>query len=196
MAKVNRDTIIEAAIHLFNQNGYHATSMRDIARAIDIQKPSLYHHFNSKEDILLAILESGMDRLISDLEAIVESSLDCRNKLQAAIQAHAQIIADNPAGAAVFMREDRGLGESYLSKYLDKRDHFERLIRQIVQEGTDTGLFRETDIAITVQALLGMVNWMTRWYRPEGRLTAEQIAERFSDLFLFGLLAPADKETS
>jgi AcrR family transcriptional regulator len=195
MAKVNRDTIIEAAINLFNQNGYHATSMRDIARAIDIQKPSLYHHFDSKEDILLAILEAGMDRLISDLEAIVESDLDCRSKLQAAIQAHAQIIADNPAGAAVFMREDRGLGESYLSNYLDKRDHFERLIRRIVQEGTDTGLFRETDVAITVQALLGMVNWMTRWYRPEGRLTAAQIAERFTDLFLFGLLAP-DKESS
>ncbi len=196
MAKVNRETIIEAAIDLFNQNGYHATSMRDIARAIDIQKPSLYHHFDSKEDILLAILESGMDRLISELETIVASDQDCRSKLQAAIQSHAQIIADNPAGAAVFMREDRGLGEGYLSHYLDKRDHFERLIRQIVQEGTDTGLFRETDVAITVQSLLGMVNWMTRWYRPEGRLTASQIAERFTDLFLFGLLAPTDREHS
>lgn len=189
MAKINRQDIISAAIDLFNTNSYHATSMQDIARAVAIKKPSLYHHFESKEAILLAILEAGMDRLISNLEEIVASDVDCASKLRAAIRAHARIIADNPTGAAVFMREDRGLGRDYMAHYLAKRDHFERLFREIVEEGIKQGVFRHTDVAITVHGLLGMVNWMTRWYRTDGRLSADQIADLFANTFLNGLCA-------
>lgn len=187
MAKVNRDDILEAAIRLFNQNGYHATSMQDVARAVDIKKPSLYHHFESKEAILLTILEMGMDRLISELESIARSERDSASKLRDAIQTHASAIAQNPSGAAIFFREDRGLGDDYLAHYVERRDHFERLFRLIVQEGIDRGQFRTNDVAITVQAILGTINWMTRWYRPAGRLSAEQIADQFSDLFVDGL---------
>src|SRR5690348_6256233 len=100
MAKVSRDTIIEAAVHLFNQNGYHATSMQDIARSVSIKKPSLYHHFDSKEAILLAILDAGMEQLIRETDAIAASEMDCVEKLRAAIHAHATMIASNPQAAA------------------------------------------------------------------------------------------------
>ncbi len=193
MAKVTREEIIHAAIQLFNQNGYHATSMRDIAQAVNIKKPSLYHHFESKETILLAILETGMDRLIGELESVARSEQSCVDKLRAAMHAHAHAIADNPEGAAVFLREDRGLADTYLSQYLAKRDHFEHLFRSIIQQGTDEGCFRETDISITVHALLGMNNWMTRWYRPNGRLNAASIAEIFTDILLNGLLIEQEK---
>jgi AcrR family transcriptional regulator len=190
MAKVNRLEIIKAAARLFNQNGYHATSMQDIARSVSIKKPSLYHHFASKEAILRAILEEGMDQLIEALTAIAGSDQDCATKLAAAIHAHARIIAENPTEAAVFLREDRGLGDDYMAQYLDKRDQVERLFRDIVRQGIEENLFRETDVAIAVHGLLGMVNWMTRWYRPEGRLSAAQIADLFTDLLFNGLLAP------
>ncbi len=188
MSKISRDEIIQAAIRLFHRNGYHATSMQDIARAISIQKPSLYHHFESKEAILLCILETGIDQLIGELDRIVASNMDCVAKLRAAIHAHVAMIAANPEGAAVFMREDRGLGDGYLTEYLAKRDRFEGRFRAIIQEGMDQGVFHKADLTITVHALLGMVNWITRWYRPEGRLTAAQIADQFADLFLNGLL--------
>lgn len=190
MAKVNHDDIIDAAIELFNQNGYHATSMRDIARAIDIKKPSLYHHFESKEAILRTILEAGMNQLLEELEAIVASSGGCEEKLHEAVRAHARIIAQNPKGAAVFMREDRGLGEAYLEDYVARRDRVEALYRLMLQDCITEDVFRPTDVAITVQAMLGMVNWMTRWYRPEGRLSADEIAKIFSDLLLEGLRNP------
>jgi AcrR family transcriptional regulator len=189
MAKVNRTEIIKAAVGLFNQNGYHATSMSDIARAVDIKKPSLYHHFDSKEAILSAILETGMDQLIAEITEILNSNQGCTAKLRDAIHAHACLIASNPEGAAVFLREDRGLGDEYMAQYVAKRDEFERLFRAIVRQGIDEGAFRDTDVSITVHALLGMVNWMTRWYRPAGRLSAEQIADMFADLFLDGLIS-------
>ena len=187
MSKVTRDEIIGAAVKLFNESGYHATSMRVIARSVDIKKPSLYHHFDSKEQILLAILETGMDQLISEVEAIADSDLDCEEKLRHAIHAHAQLIASNPDGAAVFLREDRGLGSGYLESYVERRDHFEALFKQIVNECIDSDVFGSTDVSIAVHGLLGMVNWMTRWYRPEGRLSASQIADIFADLFIDGL---------
>jgi TetR/AcrR family transcriptional regulator, cholesterol catabolism regulator len=188
MAKVSREEIIEAAIHLFNQNGYHATSMQDIAKAVCIKKPSLYHHFDSKEAILLTILDTGMEWLINEVDSIANSDTDCLAKLRAAVHAHATMIARNPEGAAVFLREDRGLGDSYLVQYVSRRDHFERVVRNIVQQGIDEGVFRKTDTAISVNALLGTVNWMTRWYRSDGRLSPDEIADQFADLFLFGLL--------
>ncbi len=190
MTKVNRDDILQAAIHLFNHNGYHATSMQDIARAVAIKKPSLYHHFESKEAILLEILETGMAQLISEMEGIVNSDVPADRKLRDAIQSHARIIAENPEGAAVFMREDRGLGDAYLERYLTSRDRFEKLVRHIVQEGMEQGVFRQTDVTIIVKAVLGMVNWMTRWYRSDGRLSAQEIATFFSDLVLQGLMKP------
>jgi AcrR family transcriptional regulator len=188
MSKVSREDIVQAAMRLFNQNGYHATSMQDIARAVSIQKASLYHHFDGKEAILLCILETGMDHLIAELDRIVASHVDSTSKLRAAILAHAAMIAANPDGAAVFMREDRGLGDGYLSHYLAKRDVFESRFRAIIQEGMTQGVFRSVDVAIAVHGLLGMVNWMTRWYRPQGRLTPAQIADQFADMFLNGLL--------
>ncbi len=191
MPKVSRDAIISAAIQLFNRNGYHATSMRDIAREVAIQKPSLYHHFDGKEDILLAILDAGMEQFTRDMEAIAASDDGCTTKLRAAIHAHARLIADNPDGAAVFLREDRGLGDAYLQHYVAQRDRVEQFFRAIVQQGIQEGVFRAADVTIVTHALLGMVNWMTRWYRPEGRLDAGQIADIFFDLFLYGIEQPA-----
>lgn len=191
MGNITRTDIIDAAIHLFNQNGYHATSMRDIAQAVDLKKPSLYHHFDSKEAILLAILETGMDQFIAEMEAIAAADGGCEAKLVAAVEAHARLIADNPEGAAVFLHEDRGLGAEYLAEYVAKRDRVEQLFRAIVRQGIDEGVFHETDVAITTHALLGAVNWMTRWYRRGGRLSADEIAAVFCDLFLRGLAQPA-----
>ena len=189
MAKISREAIIEAAVSLFNQNGYHATSMQDVAVAVAIKKPSLYHHFTSKEAILLAILESGMDNLIRDLEEIAATDQPASDKLRAAIHAHATRIAGNPQAAAVFLREDRGLGDGYLAQYIARRDQFEGLFRHFVQQAVNDGEFREIDVPVAVHALLGMVNWMSRWYHADGRLTPDQIADSFADLFLQGVSA-------
>jgi len=190
MANARRELILKAAVHLFNENGYHATSMHDVAEAASIKKPSVYHHFSSKEAILVAILEGSMDRLILKLKVIAESDSEPLTKLRDAIQAHALAIAENPESAAVFLREDRGLGDQYLTQYITKRDQFEEFFRQIVREGISAGMFRDLDVVITVKAILGMTNWLTRWYRQDGRLNAAEIANLFSNLLIVGLQRP------
>ncbi|MCC6905657.1 MAG: TetR family transcriptional regulator [Anaerolineae bacterium] len=191
MAGITRETIISAAVNLFNQNGYHATSMQDIAREVNIKKPSLYHHFQSKEEILLSILETGMVDLVTEVETIARSGQPCEQKLRSAIRAHALTIGANPQAATVFLREDRGLGENYMQRYIAQRDQVEAAFRSIVEQGITEGVFQVPDLSITVQAVLGVVNWMSRWYRPSGRLSAGEIADLFAELLLNGLLAGA-----
>lgn len=189
MTKVTRDDIIEAAIALFREHGYHGTSMRDIARAVGIKKASLYHHFEGKQELLLTILDTGLERLITPLEEILAAEMSPEAKLRAAVHHHASLIANYPGAAALFLYEDRALEEPLRARYVARRDAFEGFFRQILQEGMQDGTFRNGDVAMSTQALLGMVNWMTRWYRPEGRLSVEEIAETFADLFLCGQLA-------
>lgn len=191
MSKVRRADIIDAAITLFREHGYHGTSMRDIARAVGIRKASLYHHFEGKQEILLTILDMGLEQLIAPLEDILAAQMSSEAKLRAAMLHHAQLIASHPGTAEFFLYEDRALDEAYRARYVARRDEFERIFRQILQEGVQSGDFRATDVAMSTQALLGMVNWMTRWYRQEGRLSVEEIVETFADLFLCGQLAPA-----
>jgi AcrR family transcriptional regulator len=193
VTKVSREHIIDAAIILFREHGYHGTSMRDIARAVGIKKASLYHHFESKQELLLTILDTGLERLIAPLEEILAAKMPPEAKLRAAIHHHASLIANYPGAAALFLYEDRALDEAYRARYVARRDEFESLFRQILQEGVHSGSFRQTDLAMSTQALLGMVNWMTRWYRPQGRLSVEEIADSFADLFLCGQLASKDE---
>ena len=188
MSKVTRDIIVEAAVELFAKTGYKGTSMRDIARAVGIRKASLYHHFESKQEILLTILDMGLERLIAPLEEVVASETSAEAKLRAAIQHHATLIATNPGVATLFFYEDYALDDGLRDHYVRRRDEFEAIFRRILQEGMDAGVFRRSDVSISAHALLGMVNWSTRWYRPQGRLSIEEIAQSFADLFLFGQL--------
>ena len=135
----------------------------------------------------------GLERLIAPLEDILAAQMSPEAKLRAAMLHHAQLIASHPGTAEFFLYEDRALDEAYRAQYVARRDEFELIFRRILQEGVQTGHFRETDIAMSTQALLGMVNWMTRWYRQEGRLSVEEIVETFADLFLCGQLVPSEQ---
>ena len=188
MSKVNRDEIIDAAIALFYEQGYAGTSMRDIAGAVGIRKPSLYHYFVGKQDLLLTILDIGLEKLIVPLEDILNAEGAPEEKLREAIHHHASLIAENPGVATLFLYEDHALDEEHRAHYVARRDAFEGVFRDILREGMETGVFRNTSVSISVQALLGMVNWMTRWYKPEGALSVAEIADVFADLFLGGQL--------
>lgn len=186
---MQRDDIIQAAAQIFRQKGYHAASMQDIADAVSLQKASLYHHVESKQDILLSIFDQVLDLLIEDLEQVVQSDLSPDRKLQQAMQVYVERLTKDTDLAAVLLFDYRSLDPSLRSRQNARRDTYEGLWRQIVREGIETGVFRQVDEAMTVFALLGLQNWMMTWYRVEGRLSASAIADHFSDLILVGLRA-------
>ena len=186
---MTRDEILEAAAQIFSQKGFHAASMQDIAQAVNLQKASLYHHVNSKQEILVAILDQALDLLTEHLESVIAQPLPPDEKLSQAILAYLQVMLDHRDLAAVLLLEHRSLEPEYQSRHIPRRDRFERLWRDLIQEGLEQGAFCCTDPGLAARAVLGVINWTITWYRPDGSLTPQDLAEGFSGLFLHGLLA-------
>ena len=185
---MHRAEIVQAAAQIFREKGYHATSMQDIADSVHLQKASLYHHVESKQEILLEILNHALDRVTTDIAAVVDSDLSPTEKLRLALRAYTTILTEDRDLAAVLLLEYRGLDPKLRARHIVRRDQVDSLWRKIVQSGIDAGEFRPVDTAMTSFALLGVQNWMITWFHPDGRLTPIQAADGFADLFLKGLL--------
>lgn len=186
---MTRDEILEAAAQIFSEKGYHAASMQDIALAVDLQKASLYHHFSSKQEILLAILDRALDMLIANMQEVLKLPCSPDVKLRQAMLVYMQTVLDYRNLAVVLLLEYRSLEPDLKSRHMPRRDRFERMWRDLIQDGLDIGVFCCQDPALSARGLLGVMNWTITWYRPEGALTPETIAEQFSNLFLLGLVS-------
>ena len=203
---VNREAIIEAAADVLKRNGYDATTMKDIAARVNLTAASLYHHFQNKDFLLLAVLELGLNYAISEIEPIIQAELSATEKLRRMIHMHIVGVTDNPAVGAAMVFEIRSLmnvkttaraGDKKHAEFIqrrnaffERRDFFENLFREIVQTGIQNGEFRPVDVAIFTRAMLGAHNWVGVWYKPGGRLTGEQIAGIMAETFITSLTHP------
>jgi AcrR family transcriptional regulator len=192
---MQRADIVQAAAQIFRQKGYHAASMQDIADAVGLQKASLYHHFASKQDILLEILDEALDLLIADMQAVLDTDLPPEDQLRQAMRAYVSRVTQEASLAAVLQLEHRNLDPRRRARHVTRRDRYDNLWRELIRRGIEREAFRPMDERMVTFALLGIQNWMITWYRPEGRLPAAEIADQFADLMLNGL-RPADRGPS
>lgn len=198
MVEVSRRRAIEdVASELFRVNGYAATSVRDIARALDIQGPSLYAHVTSKEDVLWAIVDRAATRFESAADGASSRAVldpvhaDAPARLSALVRAHVAVITSDVGAAGVFVREWRALATDRRAVILARRDAYERQFRDVISEGVATGAFVMTDCGLAAIALLSMLNGLPGWYDPAGRLSPDRIADHFVD-FTLRMLQGAD----
>jgi AcrR family transcriptional regulator len=185
---VTREDILEAAAQVFRQKGFHGASMNDIAEAVSLQKASLYHHVSSKQEILFELLDRAVQLLLERISPIANQNLSADKKLRLMIYAYLQILVENIDLATVLLFEHRSLDRKQHARHIPNRDKFEMLWKDVLAEGGRAKLFRCTDPGLTSRALLGQLNWTITWYRPDGSLTIEEIADQYSDLLLNGLL--------
>ncbi len=184
---MTREDILEAAAQVFRKKGFHGASMQDIADAVHLQKPSLYHHVSSKQEILLALLDRALELLLERISAISNQEIPADKKLPEMIRAYLQILAENTDLSAVLLFEHRSLERKQHARHVPNRDKFEALWRSVLEEGVTTGLFVCEDPALTTRAILGILNWTITWYHADGALQIDEIAERYSNLLLNGL---------
>jgi AcrR family transcriptional regulator len=184
---MSRDQILLAAAQIFRSKGFHAASMQDIAEAVNLQKASLYHHVASKQEILLELLDRGLDVVTERLAAVLVQPLSPEEKLRQAIASYLGAISEHRDLAGVLLLEYRSLEPALQARHIPRRDRFERLWRDLISEGLAAGAFTCEDPVIAARALLGIMNWTITWYRPEGSLSVEEITREFANLFLQGL---------
>ena len=180
--------ILNAAAQIIRQKGFHATSMQDIAEAVHLQKASLYHHFNSKQEILLMLLDQAVDLLAERVGPVVSQNLPADQKLREAVRCYLEAEAERRDLISVLLLEYRSLDPELLSRHIPRRDRLERQWRSIVQQGIDSGIFCIPDPALAIRTLMGVLNWTVTWYRPSGKLSMDEIATHVSDLFLDGMV--------
>jgi AcrR family transcriptional regulator len=185
---LTRDEILESAALIIGAKGFEATSMQDIASAVNLQKASLYHHFSSKQEILLALLDHALYLLTDRLEQVRAARLSPEEKLRQAMIAYLDIITANQNLASVLLLEYRSLAPDLRRQHVMRRDRFEHLWRDLILEGKHAGVFQCEDPSIAGRAILGVLNWTVTWYRPDGPSSAEEIADQYTQLFLKGLL--------
>jgi TetR/AcrR family transcriptional regulator, cholesterol catabolism regulator len=183
-----RSEIVEVASGLFHANGYAATSVRDIARALDIQGASLYAHVASKEDVLWSIVDSTATAFEHGADAAVgDASADPIDRLAALVEAHVETVTADPERASVFVTEWRHLSPDRRTVIAARRDTYEARFRDTIRDGIAVGEFRQTDPDLAATFLLTALNGIATWYHPDGRLSADRIADHFVDLALRSL---------
>jgi len=184
-----RREIDDVATELFHTNGYAATSVRDIARALDIQGASLYAHVASKEDLLWTII----DRAASAFERAADGAIaetaggDAVERLAALVEAHVEVVTADPQRSSVFVTEWRHLSGGRRAVIAGRRDTYEAQFRATIGDGVAVGVFRATDPAIATTFILTALNGIATWYRPDGRLSADRIADHYVELALRSL---------
>jgi AcrR family transcriptional regulator len=188
----SRQDIVEAAILLFSERGYNATTIRDIAKSVGMLPGSLYAHMDDKEGLLVEIVERGIDSFLAAVEPIVKLADPPDVRLRKAVKAHIEVIADNLQQTLVVFHQWRYLTLERQASIVQKRDRYEQQFLRVIREGMEQGVFpRQLDPHVATLSVLGMLNWVPEWYSADGPYTANELGERLATFILSGLLEPA-----
>jgi len=188
--KSTSQRLLDAAAALFATKGYGATSTREIAAVLGIQKASLYYHIGSKEELLYAICRSSLEQIRSDVEAALAEVRDPLERIRALICAHVESMLRDQDKHSVAMAEMHLLSHERLAQVLALRDSYENLVRSVLQEAQSAGLLRQDiHVKYLCLSLLGLLNRVEVWYRPTGPLSPPEFGELMAVVFLTGAAA-------
>jgi TetR/AcrR family transcriptional regulator, cholesterol catabolism regulator len=163
--------------------------MRELAAALGVEAASLYSHISSKQELLHDICFRLADEFFAELTAAEQQTASPTDALRALIHGHVRVLTDDPAASQVFLAEWRHLAEPALTTFIERREAYEVRVRALLRSGADAGLLQlpADDERFAALWLLSGLNWLPTWYKPAGKLTASEIAERLTTTLLHGL---------
>lgn len=174
------EIILSEAAHLIGQKGYSGTSVQEIADKVGIHKSTLFHYFRNKEEMLLLILERSIKEVYTNLEQIIASAeLRPEEKLKKAMKNHLTLLVKYFDNVNVYLNEFGKLSKKNQAIYLGKRKKYERDFNKIVMEMKAVGYFNRLNVKIVTFGILGMLNWAVKWFRNEGQLGIDAVANVF-----------------
>ncbi|GGF10134.1 TetR family transcriptional regulator [Halobacillus andaensis] len=191
-----RDRIIEQSLDLFDQYGFHGVTVKQIVEASQTSKGGFYHHFQSKDELLFVIHDAFITYVSKEAKRATKTHTSPIDKIQEITRVFVKVFDLYKPHLSVFYQESKYLKPEYEKQIKQKRDEFKDLILQVIIEGQQSGHFRkELPPSLTSMAILGMVNWMYKWYRRDGEYSIDEIADVFIDLILHSLL-PSNKSAA
>ncbi|HEY6945992.1 MAG TPA: TetR/AcrR family transcriptional regulator [Candidatus Acidoferrum sp.] len=183
--------ILRAAGRQFRERGFVETGMRDIAEAAELSPANLYNYFEGKHEILFFCQDSSLDRMIATLDKARRIRESAAARLRFVIISHLRCLLDEIEGSAAHLLTN-ALPPRKQRRLVAKRDRYELGVRNLIASGMRTGEFISRDAALMARAILGALNWSVQWFRRDGEMTADEIAEKLADYLVRGLLAGAE----
>ncbi len=179
-----RGQLIRESARLFRQKGFEATSVRDIAAATGLQSGSWVYHFKTKQDILAAVMEEGLQRALERIEAIGREQLSPREQFRALLRAHLDtILAPGQDFIPVLLYEWRALAKKSRPRVVALQRRYEAVWDQVIAQLQHSGEWAQPT-RIDRLLMFGALNWMAHWYRPNGPFDVAQLAEEAERFFL------------
>ncbi len=181
-----REAVLQTAAQLFLEKSYGRTSMNDVAQRLRITKPALYYYFENKEEILLECYRWGTTLIEKSLAEVAHGCGAGLEKVRAFIDLYVKVLTVN-FGRCVVRLDEGELSPAARAEVRACKRKIDRTLRSFVQEGIDDGSIAPCNPKLAAFAIAGAVNWMCEWYRPDGDLSADQIATQFARTLTEGL---------
>ncbi|MDE2005568.1 MAG: TetR family transcriptional regulator [Rhodospirillales bacterium] len=181
---LKRERVLQAAMTLFYERGYTATTLDDVAAALGVTKPFIYTYFRGKAELLAALCTPTIEL---SLQAVAEAAARPGTptaRLHRAMVDFARVVLSRQANIAIFFREEKNLAPEALAEITALRKRFDRVLSALLAEGVAAGEFAIEDVNLAALALGGMISWAYTWHRPAGRLPLDPLCERLARLAL------------
>jgi AcrR family transcriptional regulator len=174
------DQLLTQAIELFSQSGYRETGLQEIADKLNITRPLFYYYFQSKDDLLWRIIGHLGDQLLDRAKPIAASDLRPREKMAKLLEGHADTLLRNVHAFRIYFAERHNLDGPRHRRLLRGEKEYQDLLRSVVIEGQEQNEFKQTDSALLTRLVMGMGNWIVRWYDSGGTLARDNVIKAFA----------------
>ncbi|HEV7872298.1 MAG: hypothetical protein JWR62_2543 [Modestobacter sp.] len=180
--------VMAAAAKVFRAKGYHGATLEDVADEVGMLKGSLYNYISSKEELLFSVVRPPAEQLLSEARALAAEVVPAPEKIARLARVHAGVLAEHFVYASVYVHEVAGLGR--YPEWAAMDSEYVRLVRAVLAAGVAEGSLRtDLDLRTAPHVLIGALNWLTRWWDPDGPIGAAEMADRISGVFLDGVRA-------
>lgn len=183
---MKREAVLHAAVQSFNRNGFHNTSLDDVAASLNVTKPTIYHYFANKDEILFECVRLGLEGIRIAAETVERNGGSGMDRLKALMRRYA-IIMTQDFGMCVTRTADHELSAGAKAQFRALKREIDHTVRRVIADGMRDGSIAPGDPKIVTFALTGALNWIARWYDPEGPLSPDEIADSCLAVLLHGL---------
>lgn len=191
--QAKRDAVLHVAAQMFNERGFHATSLDDIAARLNVTKPTLYYYVKNKDAILLACVKKGLDMTLEGIDASRAGGGNALDQLRACMRAYAEVVTQ-PFGMCLIRVGDEEVPQPSRTELRRLKSEIDHAFRRLVEQGVQEGVLAPCDPKMAAFVIAGALSWIGRWYQPAGTYGADQIIEQCTQLLLQGVLARPAQE--
>jgi len=189
VAKSKKKIIMEAAARLFRDKGYSASSMRDLAKAVNLKASSLYNHIQSKEALLQEICFNNAHRFLQGMNEVEKMEASHLEKIKALIRLHIEIAATDITSITAFNDEWRHLKDPHLTRFLRLRKSYEQRFLVLIKIGIEKGEIKDMDPQLILFTLFSSVRWLYDWHRKDRETELSSLEKQITELLLGGIKA-------